>query len=106
MRPVQARPLSSGSTTIELRLMSQPVRRFWLRLPPTPSRPTGVPGHVCPVREVMAVTETRYCGCRDRAGGTPARRYRIIVSGRLGMVGCEAFRDLHIGPHGTDTALT
>jgi hypothetical protein len=34
------------------------------------------------------------------------RRYRIIVSGRLGVVGREAFRDLHIEPHGTDTALT
>lgn len=34
------------------------------------------------------------------------RRYLIIVSGRLGIVGCEAFRDLHIEPHGTDTALT
>ena len=34
------------------------------------------------------------------------RRYRIIVSGRLGMIGHEAFRDLHIEPHGTDTALT
>ena len=36
----------------------------------------------------------------------PARRYQIIVSGRLGMVCCEAFRDLQIDPHGTDTALT
>jgi hypothetical protein len=34
------------------------------------------------------------------------RRYRIIVSGRLGMAGREAFRDLHIEPRGTDTALT
>jgi len=34
------------------------------------------------------------------------RRYRIIISGRLGMVGHEAFRDLHIEPHGADTALT
>ena len=40
------------------------------------------------------------------AGDMPARRYQIIVSGRLGMVGCEAFRDLQIEPHGTDTALT
>jgi hypothetical protein len=54
----------------------------------------------------MAVTETRYRGCRDLTGDTPTRRYRIIVSGRLGVVGYEAFRDLHIGPHGADTALT
>jgi anti-anti-sigma factor len=47
MRPVQARPLWSGSTTIELRLMSQPVRRSWLRPPATLSRPTGLPGQVC-----------------------------------------------------------
>jgi hypothetical protein len=33
-------------------------------------------------------------------------RYQIIVSGRLGVVLHEAFRDLHIEPHGTDTALT
>jgi hypothetical protein len=58
------------------------------------------------------VTETRYlhkmtdCGSGDLAGDTPARRYRIIVSGRLGMICCEAFRDLHIEPHGTDTALS
>ena len=45
-------------------------------------------------------------GCQDLAGDMPARRYQIIVSGRLGMVGCEAFRDLQIEPHGTDTALT
>ena len=58
------------------------------------------------------MTETRYlgkttdCGSRDPAGDPPARRYQIIVSGRLGMVGCEAFRDLQIEPLGTDTALT
>ena len=46
------------------------------------------------------------CGCRDLADDTPARRYQIIVSGRLGMPGCEAFRDLQIEPHGADTALT
>ena len=34
------------------------------------------------------------------------RRYQIIVSGRLGTVGREAFRDFHIEPHGPDTALT
>jgi hypothetical protein len=34
------------------------------------------------------------------------RQYRIIVSGRLGVVGCQAFRDFHIEPHGTDTVLT
>jgi hypothetical protein len=58
------------------------------------------------------VTETEYLanmtnrGCQDPAGDMPARRYQIIVSGRLGMIGCEAFRDLQIEPHGTDTALT
>jgi hypothetical protein len=34
------------------------------------------------------------------------QRYRIIVSGRLGVVGRQAFRNFHIQPHGTDTALT
>ena len=34
------------------------------------------------------------------------RRYQIIISGRLGAVGCEAFRDFQIAPHGTDTVLT
>ena len=34
------------------------------------------------------------------------RRYQIIVSGRLGIIGCEAFRDLRIDPHGADTVLT
>lgn len=34
------------------------------------------------------------------------RRYQIIVSGRLGRVSREVFRDLQINPHGTDTALT
>jgi hypothetical protein len=34
------------------------------------------------------------------------RRYQIIVSGDLGRVGREAFRDFHIEPHGTDSALT
>jgi hypothetical protein len=34
-----------------------------------------------------------------------AHRYRIIVSGRLGEAGCVAFEDLHIEPHGPDTAL-
>ena len=34
------------------------------------------------------------------------RRYQIIVSGRLGVAGREAFRDFRIEPHGTDTALT
>jgi hypothetical protein len=46
------------------------------------------------------------CDCRDLADDMPARRYQIIVSGRLGMAGCEAFRDLQIEPHGTDTVLT
>ena len=58
------------------------------------------------------MTETRYpgtmteCGCRDLAGDLPARRYQIIVSGRLGTLCGEAFRELQIEPHGTDTALT
>ena len=56
--------------------------------------------------EVSYIRKMTTCGCPDLAGDTPARRYRIIVSGRLGMVGCEAFRDLQIQPHGTDTALT
>jgi hypothetical protein len=34
------------------------------------------------------------------------RRYQIIVSGRLGGLCGEAFRDLDIEPHGADTALT
>jgi hypothetical protein len=33
-------------------------------------------------------------------------RYQIIISGRLGVAGREAFRDFHIEPYGTDTALT
>lgn len=33
-------------------------------------------------------------------------RYQIIISDRLGMIGREAFRDFHIEPRGTDTALT
>ena len=35
-----------------------------------------------------------------------ASRYQIVVSGRLGVAGREAFRDSHIEPHGMDTALT
>jgi len=34
------------------------------------------------------------------------RRYKIIVAGRLGVVGHEVFRDFRIEPHGMDTALT
>lgn len=37
---------------------------------------------------------------------TLTRRYQIIISGRLGEVCYEAFRDFQIEPHGTDTALT
>ena len=33
-------------------------------------------------------------------------RYQIVVSGRLGVAGREAFRDFHVEPHGMDTALT
>jgi hypothetical protein len=29
-----------------------------------------------------------------------ASRYQIVVSGRLGVAGREAFRDFHIEPHG------
>jgi hypothetical protein len=35
-----------------------------------------------------------------------ASRYQIVVSGRRGVAGREAFRDFHIEPHGMDTALT
>jgi hypothetical protein len=58
------------------------------------------------VTEIEYLRKMTNCGCRDLAGDTPTRRYQIIVSGRLGMVCSEAFRDLHIDPHGTDTALT
>jgi hypothetical protein len=34
------------------------------------------------------------------------RRPRIVVSGRLGVAGREAFRAFRIEPHGMDTALT
>ena len=33
-------------------------------------------------------------------------RYQIVVSGRLGVAGREAFKDFHIEPHSMDTALT
>ena len=33
-------------------------------------------------------------------------RYQIVVSGRLGVAGREAFRNFHIEPHGMETALT
>jgi hypothetical protein len=58
------------------------------------------------------VTEVTYMhkmisyGYWDLATDTPTRQYRIIISGHLGVVGCEAFRDFRIEPHGTDTALT
>jgi hypothetical protein len=35
-----------------------------------------------------------------------ASRYQIVVSGRPGMAGREAFRDFHFEPHGMDIALT
>jgi hypothetical protein len=35
-----------------------------------------------------------------------ASRYQIVVSGRLGVAGREAFRGFHIEPHGMHTALT
>ena len=56
--------------------------------------------------EVRYLSKRINCGCRDLVDDMPARRYQIIVSGRLGMAGHEAFRDLHIEPHGTDTVLT
>jgi hypothetical protein len=43
---------------------------------------------------------------RRRVRDMRTRRYKIIVSGRLGMIGHEAFRDSRIEPHGMDTALT
>jgi len=39
-------------------------------------------------------------------GNVRTRLYQIVVSGHLGRGGREAFRDFHIEPHGTDTALT
>ena len=39
-------------------------------------------------------------------GEMHASRYQIVVSGRLGVAGREAFRDFHIEPYGMDTALT
>jgi hypothetical protein len=45
-------------------------------------------------------------GYWDPAADAPTRRYQIIISGRLGAAGCEAFRDFLIEPLGTDTALT
>jgi len=54
-----------------------------------------VRGHsLCPARKASPVEDML------------TRRYQIIISGRLGVVGCEAFRDFQIEPHGTDTALT
>jgi hypothetical protein len=32
-------------------------------------------------------------------------RHRIIIAGRLGEIGHQAFTDLAIEPYGTDTAL-
>ena len=49
---------------------------------------------------------SRVRGCRGLVEDMRTRRYQIIVSGRLGTVGREAFRDFRIEPHGTDTALT
>jgi len=60
-----------------------------------PAHTFPVPGHdLYPAREVSLVEDMR------------TRRYQIIISGRLGAVCCEAFRDFQIEPHGTDTALT
>ena len=44
--------------------------------------------------------------CRGLVGDMHASRYQIVVSGRLGAAGREAFRDFHIEPHGMDAALT
>jgi hypothetical protein len=32
-------------------------------------------------------------------------RYQIVISGRLGVAGREAFRDFHVKPHGMASAL-
>ena len=54
-----------------------------------------VRGHgLWPARKVSLVEDTL------------THRYQIIISGRLGVVCCEAFRDFQIEPHGMDTALT
>ena len=56
--------------------------------------------------QVSYLRKMTSCGCRDLAADMPPRRYQIIVSGRLDMPCCEAFRDFQIDPHGMDTALT
>ena len=56
--------------------------------------------------EVTVMHKMISYGYWDLATDTPTRQYRIIVSGHLGAVGREAFRDFRIEPHGTDTALT
>ena len=56
--------------------------------------------------EVTVMHKMISYGYWDLATDTPTRQYRIIISGRLGVVGREAFRDFRIEPHGTDTALT
>jgi len=58
------------------------------------------------VTEVTVMHKMISYGYWDLATDTPTRQYRIIVSGHLGAVGREAFRDFRIEPHGTDTALT
>jgi len=58
------------------------------------------------VTEVTVMHKMISYGYWDRATDTPTRQYRIIISGHLGAVGREAFRDFRIEPHGTDTALT
>ena len=56
--------------------------------------------------EVTVMHKMISYGYWDLATDTPTRQYRIIISGHLGAVGREAFRDFRIEPHGTDTALT
>ena len=56
--------------------------------------------------EVTVVHKMISYGYWDPVTDTPTRQYRIIISGHLGVVGREAFRDFRIEPHGTDTALT
>ena len=56
--------------------------------------------------EVTVMHKMISYGYWDLATDTPTRLYQIIISGHLGVVGCEAFRDFRIEPHGTDTALT
>ncbi len=50
--------------------------------------------------------ELAECGFRGLVGDMHVSRYQIVVSGRLGVAGREAFGDFHFEPRGMDTALT